>query len=153
LRSITDTRKVFLLLAVVAILIVIYSGICVSRLPEALGRQRPGIAAIFSPPWSNFDVTYDSGSVLDFKIGMSREALARVLKARYASDAVLLGTCGEHLKFAVPETAIVRIERADQLMKKDVLCLWSKSTHVNLIFYVQNDVLLRVRVTVDHWGI
>jgi hypothetical protein len=36
-----------------------------------------------SPPWFNFESSYISGDVLEFKLGMSRSELKQILVARY----------------------------------------------------------------------
>lgn len=57
------------------LLVSCYAVVAVSPIQEAIGRRRPDLAGLFSPPFFNFSATYTEGYVLGFRIGMSTPEL------------------------------------------------------------------------------
>jgi hypothetical protein len=136
--------------SVVLVLVAAYVAISLSPLVGFIGRSSPAFAAALSPPWFNFESSYISGDVLEFKLGMSRSELKQILVARYAKDAVFDGNCGTDAKYAMPEIHIDSAEGSVSLTKRDVLCVWNKSKRLHLIFFLRNDLVVRLRVIVTH---
>ena len=135
---------------VVLVLVATYVSISMSSLVGLIGRSSPGVAAAFSPPWFNFESSYISGDVLEFKLGMSRSELKRILVSRYAKDSVLDGNCGTNAKYFMPVIRIDSTEGSRSLEEKDVLCVWNRLKRLHLIFSLKNDSVWQVRVIVTH---
>ena len=93
--------------SVVLVLVAAYVAISLSPLVGFIGRSSPAFAAALSPPWFNFESSYISGDVLEFKLGMSRSELKQILVARYAKDAVFDGNCGTDAKYAMPKFILI----------------------------------------------
>jgi hypothetical protein len=134
-------------------LLVMYGAICLSPMRKQIGRKHPGIAALLSPPWFNFDADYDSGSVLNFQLGMNRLELEHIIARYYVNNSVLRGGCGDNGKIVAPDIAIGSVESSELIQRKGVVCLWNKSKRLSVILSIPADSLSKVRVTVDNWGL
>jgi hypothetical protein len=133
---------------IVVAFLVIYLVVSLSPLRESIGRQFPRVAAIFSPPWFNFEAAYRTGNVLEFRVGMSRMEFARALLDHYASHAVLRGGCGDDTKIAIPDFEIKSDEGSAALRQKQMLCLWDAERKLRMTVILNHDSVSEVRVAV-----
>lgn len=134
-------------LVVALILVSAYIAVAVSPLRSAFGRSNPALASLFSAPTFNFSETYESGHVLEFKIGMSRAEFVRALEANYPANAALLSKCGGDSGYR-PQV-ITRHDRSiwNELLKRPTVCL-SASRRLMLFFHFNGEELTRAKVAV-----
>jgi hypothetical protein len=134
-------------LVVSSIAILVCAIISLHAQRSLIGRNYPRLAALLSPPAFNFDETYSSGDILDFKIGIGRVALMKILKDHYAADSLLLAGCvGQGAN-----TSLLTIDSPDGTMlleKQPDLCIWTGSKRRTLVLSLRDDVLVRVRLII-----
>lgn len=131
-------------LLVVGLIALAYVAVAVTPIKTLMGRSHPGLAAAFSAPSFNFHAEYSAGEVLDFRIGMTREQFREVL-AGYSAVASLVATCGGGTK-----TSMVELDNASEafaLTQRDIVCLWSDSRRLSLIFNFKEDHLDRIEMS------
>lgn len=131
------------ILLVVGLIALAYESVAVTPLKALIGRSRPEVAAAFSPPWFNFHAQYSADEVLDFKIGMNREQFREIVKG-YTGVATLAATCGGGTK-----ASMVQLDQPEALalLQRDVVCLWSDSRRLSLIFNFRDSRVDRIEVS------
>jgi hypothetical protein len=128
---------------VISIGVALYLVLALSPLKTTIGRSYPGVASVFSPPLFNFSASYESGSVLDFFVGMSREQTFSVLKGTYVGRSKLLSNCvGTRANSLIPVTASLDI--ASAYGGGDRLCAYLESGRLLLDFTFQNGAVSRI---------
>jgi hypothetical protein len=135
-----------LVFIVVATLVFAYAGIGISPLKNQIGRNNPALASLFAPIFFNFSHKYTSGSVLDFSIGMSKDAFFDTLKKQYNGRADFIVGC-------VGRTAnsLQRITSKTNLQESygsgNRFCGRLDSRRTSIIVEFENDVVSAINLT------
>lgn len=136
-------RRLKLLAIVVAIA---YAGIGLSPLQDSIGRCSPSVASLFAPPFFNFNAIYEDGSVLEFRVGMSRADVFTMLSERYADRADLTVNCVVTTADSViPITKGMNI--ADAYGGGPRLCVRLDSLRLVAEFEFQDDAVSRIGIS------
>jgi hypothetical protein len=94
-------------------LLTAYAIVAVSPIKAVIARRDPALASWFYPILFNFSEEYESGRVLEFRVGMPRAEFFKVLKASYVGRGTIIVNCevitGHSL---VPITSALDIEAA-----------------------------------------
>lgn len=123
----------------------LYAGISLSPLKDAIGRRNPEIASLFAPPRFNFSNVYDHGSVLQFEVGMPKAAVFAKLSGLYADRADLTVRCTvTTANSVVPITKGLDI--ADVYGGGPSLCVRLDARRLAVDFQFQNDVVSSIAV-------
>lgn len=139
-----DKRKKILRLTIAAVLIV-YAAVAYSPIRAAIGRRSPATASLFSPFLLNFSHTYESGRVLEFGVGMSKDELFKTLSETYAGRADLTVNCrvttGASLLRITPDLDIRTAYGGG-----DRLCTRLDARRLKVIFEFGGDVVSAINV-------
>lgn len=129
-------------------LVVAYTAIAVSPLKGEIGRRSPALASFFSAPTFNYGAVYERGNVLEFHIGMSRDAFVQALEANYSNVAAARSTCGGDSGYRPMYVTMHDREDWDKLVRRDVVCVYVRSKSMVMFFYFTDDALSRVKISV-----
>src|SRR5437764_2618242 len=129
-----------------------YAGVAISGLPERIARQDPALASYFRPPWFNFNATYTSGSVLNFRVGTDRTEFATALKNQYGGTGMLLATCGTGALFGTARdfVAVADITRAPPLLAKDLVCVNFENRRILLLVTFSSEKVKTIQLACIH---
>lgn len=87
-----------------------YAVMTLPPMKDVIGRYSPVVASLLSPFLFNFSRTYETGRVLEFRIGMTKEALFETLKDNYSGRGELVIDCTvTTAESVVPITAALNI--------------------------------------------
>ena len=129
----------------VAALVLAYAAVTLSPLKDAIGRRSPQWASVFDPPVFNFYNEYEQGSVMDFRVGMSKPALFAILTEHYASHADLTVDCK-----VTTANSVIKIARETDIAVVygggPRLCVRLDSQRLGADFHFRDDVVSRIDV-------
>ena len=138
------TRNIWVL--TLAAGVALYFVLALSPLRTAIGRTYPRVASLFSPPLFNFSAAYDSGSVLEFAVGMSRERTFELLKSHYAGRSELLANCvGTRANSLIPVTPSLDV--ASVYGGGEKMCAYLESGRLLVSFTYQSGSVSKIDVT------
>lgn len=124
---------------------VAYAAVRLSPMREEIGRTSPALASFFSAPSFNFFAAYETGAVLEFEIGMSRDELMRALEQHYSSLVLLNSSCGgQSLRPMI--VTVEDKELWEELVSRSVICASIRSRDLSLVFYLDAGKLKRIEV-------
>jgi hypothetical protein len=133
-------------IAVVTLVVAFYSMLAISPLKTMIGRKHPAFASMLSPPLFNFSSSYESGSVLDFAVGMNKKMVFGKLKDNYVGRSSLLANCtGTRANSLIPITESLDISSA--FGGGNRLCIFIKSGRLFLEFFFQDDAVSKINVS------
>ncbi len=145
-------RRQTAVIVALTFLCLLYIAIAVSPMPREIGRQRPEVASLFRPLLFNFAASYEDGHVLNFRIGLTRDELMRVLLANYAQTGVLAAACGREpgarpLTVAESEVPLSDRNAVGAIVERSVVCLHMPARRMVLIFHVSNGQVGEIRLS------
>src|SRR5262245_31621939 len=138
-------RKIILILGTA--LAMAYTVVALSPIKAAIGRHSPRLGSFFSAPTFNFADMYDTGDVLEFQMGMSRQAFIRSLETNYANTGALMSVCGGDSGYR-PQVVTYNDRTVwDELAKRPVVCLSIDADSLMLLFHFSAEKLSRIELS------
>jgi len=133
-------------------LIVLYTAVAVSPLPEFIGRSNPSASAWFSPPLFNFRANYDDGVVLGIPIGASKNEVAKLLESKGLQNLRFVNACGGGLKHG---PYVITFKEIDRLLAwgsdENTWCVRTTKPPISAVFYFHGNNLVKVRLTISNF--
>lgn len=134
-----------LIVSVFAGLLAAYVVVALTPIKSLIGRYSPAAASVFSPFLFNFSRTYESGNVLEFRIGMTRKELFETLRSTYAGRADLTVDCSvTTAESVVPITSELDVGTAYGGGQR--LCARLDSRRLGVVVGFQGDLVSAIEV-------